>query len=290
MNKPTEIDAELDDFGDELETEVAAPAPAAEPAPAPPEAKAEPAKPPHTIPYDRFAEVNDRRKIAEDTALAEREARIRLEEQLRLLQAQQQAPAAPPAPAINEKELIKARNTALLEGDDDRVMEIEGQLEAARSARADERALARLRAEQAEALAKAQVTELEKVALQVVETYPFLNSNAPDADKVAIRAVKSLRDDFVNGGMAMAEALTAAVKWNKPLLDAKLAPKSPAAAGESTRAAEAKMRNARAAAAQPPLLDTGMSPGAAPQNLDIEKMSREEWAALPDEVRNRELV
>lgn len=282
------------DFGDELETEISdeAPAPAAAPAPAPAAAAPAPAaKPiPQTIPYERFAEVNDARKRAEDAAAAEREARIRMEEQLRMAQAQPKAPAAPPAPAVDERALIKQRNTALLEGDDDKVMEIEAQLEAARSARAEERALARLRQEQAEAQAAVQATELQQVALQVVQSYPFLNSDSPEADRDAIEDVLALRDRNIARGMSQAAALQKAVERYKPLLDAKLTPAQPAAAPETSKVAESKLRNARAAAAQPPSLDTGLSPGAAPQMLDVEKMSREEWAALPEAERMKYLV
>ena len=289
-------DDELD-FGDELETEITdeTPAPATAPAQAPAQAAAAPtpaAKPiPQTIPYDRFAEVNEARKRAEDAAAAERERAIRLEEQLRMLQVQPKAPAATPAPAVDERALIKQQYIALLEGDDDLVMEIEAQLEAARSARAEERALARLRQEQAEAQATVQATELQKVAMQVVQSYPFLNSESPEADREAIEDVLALRDRNIAKGMTQAAALQKAVERYKPLLDAKLTPAPQAeVAPAPSKVAESKLRNARAAAAQPPSLDTGLSPGAAPQMLDVEKMSREEWAALPEAERQNYLV
>jgi hypothetical protein len=245
---------------------------------------------PQSIPYDRFAEVNSKRKAAEEAAQAEREARIRLEEQLKAMQSQQsQAPTAPAPDPVDTKALIKERNAALLEGDDDRVAEIEAKLEDERVRQAEERAVARMRKEQEEASAKSQATELKAVAAEIVAAYPFLNSASTDADEEAIEDVMALRDRGIAKGMTPAEALRKAVDRFRPSFDARMGTQSePASQGDPTAAS--KMRNAKAANAQPPAMKGGMSAGAVPSLPDVNKMSVDDWAKLPDSEREKLLV
>lgn len=248
---------------------------------------------PQSIPYDRFAEVNSKRKAAEETAQAEREQRIRLEEQLKALQSQQAAapaaPATPPPAPVDTKALIKERNVALLEGDDDKVVEIEAKLETERVRQAEERAFARLRKEQEEASARAQTTELQQVAAEMVAAYPFLNSQSPDADAEAIEDVIAIRDRGIAKGLTPAEALRKAVERFKPAFDARVGAQGDAG-GQPDPTAASKMRNARAANQQPPSMSGGMSAGAVPQLQDVNKMTADDWAKLPDVEREKHLV
>jgi hypothetical protein len=250
---------------------------------------------PQSIPYDRFAEVNSKRKAAEEAAQAEREARIRLEEQLKYLrqgQTRQQAPAAPAAPAVDIKALTKERNAALLEGDDDRVADIEAQIEAERLRQAEERAFARLQKEREKEQEQAAAATLKQAAAEIIAVYPFLNSASPDADADAIEDVMALRDRNIAKGLAPAEALRKAVERFKPAFDARVGASADTgdAGSQGDPAAASKMRNAKAANQQPPSMSGGMSAGAVPQLRDVNKMTPDDWASLPDSEREKHLV
>lgn len=296
---PDDLDNEELDLGDEVEvgsdegdveveTQQAA-------APEQQELAEKTGKPPATIPYNRFAEVNEQRKTAEQAAQAERVARIRLEEQLRLAQQQPAAPAKTEAeaPKVDTKALIKERNAAILEGDDDKVAEIEDRLEAERLRQAEDRAFARLSAERAKDQAKAAGDDLQRTAQEIVAAYPFLDSNSADADPDAIEDVKDLRDVYIQRGLAPAEALRKAVARFKTGFDARTggddALPDPAAAA-AAKAAGSKVRNAKAANAQPPGMVAGMSAGAVPSLPDVDKMSVDEWSSLPQTERDKLLV
>ena len=288
MNMTETPDTELD-FGDELEVQETEVAEAPAPAPAP-------AKPlPQTIPYDRFAEVNDAKKRAEEAAAAAREEAIRLQERLRLLEQQAaKQPEPPKVEPVDVKALLKQRNNAILEGDDDKVAEIEAQLEAERTRKAEEAATARIRAEleaervkKAEEQAKAAEAELQAAAVEIVTKYPFLNSTSPDADKDAIDDVLALRQRNIDRGMSPAQALKKAVERFAKDFDARI---GAVETSEPNKGAESKLRNAKAAAAQPPSLNVGKSAGSSDVALDVEKMTREQWAQLPESEREKYLA
>lgn len=246
---------------------------------------------PQSIPYERFAEVNSKRKAAEDAVQAEREARIRLEERLKALeqQSQQAKPQEPATPPVDIKALTKERNAALLEGDDDRVADIEAQIAAEQLRQAEDRAFARLQKEREREHAAASAKTLQQTAAEIVATYPFLNSNSPDADADAIEDVLALRDRNVSKGMEPAEALRKAVERFKPAFDAR-AGSPDDGAGAPDPAAASKVRNAKAANQQPPAMRGGMSAGAVPSLPDVNKMSVDQWVELPDSEREKLLV
>lgn len=242
-----------------------------------------------SVPHGRFNEVLNRAKIAEETLQAEREARIRLEEQMKVLKGGSVTEKQPePEPAFDMKAKIKERNAAILEGDDDKVAEIELEIEQYRIAEAEERAVQRIERQ-------SQQTALQKAAEDVVATYPFLNSTLPDADKEAIGEVKEWRDYYIGKGVAPHTALAQAVQRLKPMLDAKLGGAAPAPAAKTAeelaaekRAASAK-RNAGAANSQPPP-PSGQSNGITPSTIDPDKMSGDDWMKLPEKERERHLA
>lgn len=244
------------------------------------------------VPHSRFHEVNERAKAAEAREQQEREARIRLEERIRMLEGAgnggQQAPAAgEQAPAFDIKAKIKERNAAILEGDDDRVAEIELEIEQHRIAEAEARAVRRIEQTQ-------QQTALQQAAAAVVDAYPFLDSNSPNVDREALNEVKEWRDFYIGQGKAPHTALEQAVKRLKPQLDAKLgtapAPKAKTAEEMAAEKRAASItRNAQAANGQPPP-PGGQSNGITPTTLDPTKMTGDDWMKLPEKERERHLV
>ena len=186
---------------------------------------------------------------------------------------------------MDTRALIKERNAALLEGDDDLVAEIEEKLEAERR----RQAVALIREEQEQANAKAQETELQRAAAEIVAAYPFLDSASADADADAIEDVMALRDRGIAKGMPPADALRKAVERFKPAFDARVGAVDDGA-GAPDPSAASKVRNARAANQQPPAMRGGMSAGAVPALPDVNKMSVDEWAKLPDSEREKLLV
>jgi len=56
-----------------------------------------------------------------------------------------------------------------------------------------------------------QVTQIEKVAQEMILLYPFLDHTKPYANEQAITEVKALRDDFISQGIPAPEALKTAV-------------------------------------------------------------------------------
>lgn len=285
----TELEDETIDLGDELEgNDPDALALAAVEGGDDDGEEGKPANKPQTIPYDRFAEVNEKRKAAEDQAQREREERIRLEERLRAYEGAGKATEQPPpkTEAFDMKAKIKERNAAILEGDDDRVAEIEAEIEQHRIAEAEARAVARIEENN-------RLTALQQAAAEVVEAYPFLDSTAADADKEAISEVKEWRDFYIAQGKAPHTALRKAVDRLKPVLDAKLgqhaAPQKTAADIASEKRAASAVRNAKAATSQPPA-PGGQSNGITPTTVDASKMTGDDWMKLPEKERERHLV
>ena len=286
MNINDTPDTELD-FGDDLDVQQPEVAEAPAPAPAP-----APAKPiPQTIPYDRFVEVNDAKKRAEEAAAAAREEMIRMQERLRLLEQSKPEPKAEPVDVKALKlELKKAKD----DFDVEKEIEIQEKINAELIRQAEERMKAAARAEleaerarKAEQQAKAEEAELRSAAVEIVTKYPFLNSTIPEKDQEAIDDVLALRQRNIERGMSPAEALKKAVARFAKEFDARI---GTVETPEPSKAAESKLRNAKAAAAQPPALTAGKSAGASDSALDPEKLTREQWMALPDSEREKYLA
>ncbi|MGL6289238.1 MAG: hypothetical protein ACRC2H_00960 [Silanimonas sp.] len=245
-----------------------------------------------TVPYGRFKEVNE-------SLRTERDQRIRLEERLRALEDRAAAPAAAApakteAPAFDVKDAIKRRNAAILEGDDEKAAEIELQIEENRLAEAERRAEAKVEQRLQAREQKDAVTLLQQKAVEVIQTYPFLNSKSADADPDLIADVTDLRDVYIKRGKTPAEALSAAIEKLKPALDAKAgkpagAPAKTAADIAEERRVASIQRNAKAAGAQPPR-NPGVGSAAAPDTVNVMEMSADDWEELPESERAKLLA
>lgn len=166
---------------------------------------------PRMIPHARFNEVNESLK-------AEREARLRLEEELARARG-----AAPPAkeeqqdnetPAFDFDDADSRLDEAMYEGDSEKAKQIRAEIRAAERAElerlADERAEALYRARMEESEKARAATELEQAAAEVTAKFSFLDSSSPDMDEDAIGDVVALRDSYIGRGMKPGEALTRA--------------------------------------------------------------------------------
>ncbi len=236
-------------------------------------------KPGGTIPYARFSEVNQERKLALERAEA-------AERELQELRAAQTAapkpaatPATPPAPEFDEAAAEKEYANALMDGDIEKAGKIRADInrhvrqEAARQAQAELRA-----ADEAKAL--------KAVSDQAIKDYPYLDTK--DGEE-ALDLILAARDKRIQRGMSPADALAEAVKAIAP----KFAPEGSTNNSETpsrelpkptphkdTRTAEAIARGAKASTAQPPVVQAGIGNRASAAMVDVSQMTDEQFDAL----------
>ena len=167
---------------------------------------------PRMVPHARFNEVNESLK-------AEREARLRLEEELARARGagavQPEAPADAKQEAGFDFEQADQRYTdALYEGDTEKARQIRAEIRAAERAEferlAEEKAEARVMERLARQEQEQARSELEQVAAKIVAKYSFLDSDSADADADAIGEVVALRDAYMARGATPGEALAKA--------------------------------------------------------------------------------
>ena len=167
---------------------------------------------PRMVPHARFNEVNESLK-------AEREARLRLEEELARARGagavQPEAPADAKQDAGFDFEQADQRYTdALYEGDTEKARQIRAEIRAAERAEferlAEEKAEARVMERLARQEQEQARSELEQVAAKITAKYSFLDSDSADADADAIGEVVALRDVYMARGDSPAEALNKA--------------------------------------------------------------------------------
>lgn len=255
--------------------EASAPAPAATTDDEPDEATG--GKPAAGIPKARFNEVNEARKEAEARA----EALQRELDALKMQPAAAPAPttAAPAAPAAPEFDVDAAEQKyieLLMEGETAEATKLRSQINRHVAAEAAQQAIAI----QKEAAAR---VDLQTVADRAVETWPYLNT-PEGAD--ALDLIKASRDANIARGMAPAKALQLAVDKIAP----KFAPAEdltpPKVDGVKTpvdtRTANAIARGAKAAEAQPPVVQAGIGNRATAGTLDVATLTDEQFDALSE--------
>lgn len=212
-------------------------------------------------------------------AQQERDERIRLETENRLLRESQKKPEEP---KVDIRALRKASKDALSEGDVDKSIEIDEQIEA----ELDRRRRAEL-TQEITAKVTADVTTsyenraLAKAAAQVVKDYPFLDNRSPEADQEEIEHVLILRRGYEQDGLPPAEALEKAVR-------VVVKGHAKAAAGGDDdlarrRQALATSRGAATARMQPAVANAGKGARATGDVVvtDVSKLTDEELKALP---------
>lgn len=234
------------------------------------------------VPYPRFKEVNDKYTTERDLRMR---AEGRAEAAEELAKSGQRAPAEKKddVPEVDIKALRKAERAAMMEGDTDKAAEFGDKADAAIFAKAKKEATA----EALHTTASATATEkLNDAAETMIEKYPFLDSNAAEANSKAIAEVIEWRDFYISKGESPARALTkAADRIGAPILKASKdddEDDEPAAGKKKDeRTEQAILRGADAANRQPPRASGGKGDRAGQAgNPDVSKMSDEEFAKL----------
>lgn len=237
---------------------------------------------PRMIPHARFNEVNESLK-------AEREARLRLEEELARARGAAPAPEDEPdkeEPAGFDFEEADARlEEAMYEGDSETAKRIRAEIRAAERAEmerlAEEKAEARYRARMEEQRQQQARAELEEAAAQAAAKYSFLDGNSPDLDEEAVGEVVALRDAYVARGMGLAEALTKAADRVAMLHgytdDTPVQGRQRLTADQITRNLEREK--------QIPARDKGV--GERANRIDYENLSEEEFDSLSESEKRK---
>lgn len=203
------------------------------------------------------------------------------------------AAAADTTPAFDMKAKVKERNSALLEGDEDKAAEIDMQIEEYRNTTI--RQAARQEA-MADFSAAQQKQALDTIVTQAFSKYTFLNDQSEDFSEEALDEVMMYRNHYLTKGDNLPTALAKAIEKVCPQYvegdgdgdgdggDGKAAPAAAAGGRDPTKI----VRNAKAARAQPP--ETARA-GTANRStidvskLDIEHMDDDKFDALPEAVK-----
>lgn len=170
----------------------------------------------HLIPFEKLTEARE----SAQQAAAERDQALQraAELQAQIDAAKQQPPKEAEPEKVDLPALRRERATALLDGDIDKVVQLEAQIDAEVLRLADERSIQRTKqasdaaAEKAaQAANNAAVTAMETVAQDARIKYPALDHNSPSADKEAIEFVVFKRDTLIAQGLPPDQALSQAV-------------------------------------------------------------------------------
>lgn len=162
---------------------------------------------------------------------AERQRTRELEQQLQALQSASppatstpptsEAPTAKAEPSADLKALFSERDEAMYSGDVEKASELNVKIFNVQQELATQAAIARIEARNAERKAEEDqartVSETEARVAAVVEKYPFLNFQGPEANKDAIDLVVAQRDLLMSRGVPLPDALDQAVAKVAPL-------------------------------------------------------------------------
>lgn len=219
----------------------------------------------HLIPYEKLAEARDN---AQRAAIERDQALQRAAELEAQLEAAKQPPKEDPAPPVDLKALRREHYNATLDGDEEKVVELAGKIDAEVARIAEEKAYARLTAEKeaadakaAEAAAAAEKAALDRAAAEAIAKYPVLDHTSDKADEEAIGFVRSKISALMAKGEPADKALTQAVERAAQLYgwsDGQPAP---------TRDAKAAAAAAIAAAKSPAPASLSAIPGGKPGGL-----------------------
>ena len=144
------------------------------------------------IPRARFDELNA--KLHQ-----ERQERERLQAELEATRKPAEAPPQDADITAMENEFFEA----MMNGEQEKAVSIRSKINAEIFARAEAASVEKVDRNLSEREA---VTAIERVAAEVVEKYPFLDSNSPQANRQAIDEVVEWRDFYKEKGFAPAEA------------------------------------------------------------------------------------
>ncbi|WP_320382879.1 hypothetical protein [Zoogloea oleivorans] len=204
---------------------------------------------------------------------------------------------APQEPAFDVVANRRAVHEAFLDGDLDRVEQLEREYH-----EYNERRLQQARDEAAHTASErvkqdvlqAQARETYKSELRrIVEENAFLSDN--NFDNPAADEMTQWCDFYTARGKSDIEALRLAADRVLPLYQTQPARQPTPATGQKPakpdpRQAKAVERAASVSRAQPPVLDAGLGERAVPSLPDVENMDPDEWARLPEKERMRLLA
>jgi len=240
------------------------------------------------VPHARFNEVNEQYK-------QEREARLRLEEELARLrggqpQQPEQAQATPEqvqqAQADSEFDFDEAEgryNEAIYDGDMDAAKQIRAEIRAAERKAAEDAARAVLEQERAQMRAQQEQQQLQGVVAKAYEKYPFLNPQSGEVDQEAVDEVIAMRNLYLQKGMTAAEAIAKAVDKVGPRYGDAIETEAPKKSITKQRK-ETLERNLERSDRIPP---TGAGVGERARKVDYSSMSEAEFASLSEQEKRR---
>lgn len=240
-----------------------------------------------SVPHARFHEVNERAKLAEQVAQEEREARIRLEERLAILQGGGQQPKKEERqPAFDFDAKEDAYTEALMEGDSAKAREIRKEIRAAERAEIEAEVSQRTEGKLAQQAATQQFMD---EAERVIEKYPFL-ADGKGQNTEAVAEVKEWRDFYISKGDPAHTALRKAAAKVGPLYaeddgeddDGEDKPQKKLSLVElrKQKQAQDRIRNAKAGGQQPPAVKGGMGERGRNRSLAVEDLTDEEFDKL----------
>lgn len=239
---------------------------------------AKPGKPamPEMVPQSRFREVND----------ALKEAKASNAQLMELLA--RQTPAAPAAPAVPEKPAfdVKAKEreytALLLNGEDEKAVDVRLEINA------EITRLAEARADQAEERAYERMTQREQAraftdaAVAIRSDYPELDHEGASANRKAIDFVIRERNALISEGESPHNALRAAAEAAAKVYGfAKAGASTTPDSTSNVRQIQATARNAKAANAQPAALGGVGDRATQAARVNVEAMDEDEFDALP---------
>lgn len=234
------------------------------------------------IPKHRFNEVNEARKTAEARA-------AQLEQELKLLKAEKTPAAAPsPAPANAPAEQqfdVEAKEqdyvTALMDGDEKKAAQIRREINANLVQEATRQVAAQLSQRDVE-------RQVGMVIRDGIKEHPWLDTTE---GAEAVELIAAMRDRLVGQGMALHEALKAAIDKIAPKFAPAVEPPSrdlpEADKPRDTRSANAVSRGAADSVTQPPALQAGIGNRATAARVDVGALTDDQFAALPDAEKKR---
>ncbi|MES2347038.1 MAG: hypothetical protein V4641_05645 [Pseudomonadota bacterium] len=202
--------------------------------------------------------------------------------------------AAEAEPAFDMKAQIRARNSALLEGDEDKAATIDMAIEEYRNTTLANSVRTSTIAEINQTNQK---NQLDSIVADAFGKYTFLNDQTEEFNPEALDEVMMFRNHYVSKGNPLPVALAMAIDKVcpqyievDPVADATAVAAAAATTVAGGRDPTKVVRNARAAAAQPPATATA---GVANREtidvtkLNLETMDDDKYDALPETVKAR---
>lgn len=197
-------------------------------------------------------------------------------------QAQQQG-----EPVGFTREEFEGMQEAMLDGETDKAFELFGKMMASQTqavqAKAEQEVSERVRNELNQDRA---MSELQQTAQSLAEKYPELDSAGDEADEGLIEEVVEMRDLYVERGLTPAEALKKSVRLvalENDLVDRTAKPKADMA--KPTKKTNTKAKLVAAKKERGKL--SGTSGGNSRPDIDISRMSDDEFAGLSAEAKAR---